>query len=175
MFQHVAAEMMKKNPGLTEDKIASMRHFQDVAGSVGAFIILPIVMFVSGVVIWIAGKIFGARETLRTAVIIAAFSLAPQVIQAVVTALEGLVLNTSAYTSLTQLSFSPARFLNPDTTSPVVLGLLTSLNVFSIWGLVITAIGLSVTGKISRQEGGIAAAITWIVGALLTTLPALFS
>jgi hypothetical protein len=65
------------------------------------------------------------------------------------------------------VGFNLARFMNPDTASAVTIALAARVDVFTIWVTVLLAIGLHVVGKIPRQQAAIAAAITWVVGALL--------
>jgi hypothetical protein len=152
-----------------------MRHMQDIMSTIGVFIFLPLAMFLTGLAIWLVGKIFSASETLKTAIIVAIFSTVPRIVQAVVTALEGLVLDTSTMTNLSQVSIGPARFLNPETTPPALLGLLGQLDVFSIWAMVLVAIGVSVTGRISRKEGAVVSVLVWVLGALLAVIPAMLA
>jgi hypothetical protein len=47
------------------------------------------------------------------------------------------------------------------------------LDVFTLWVTVLIAIGLAVTGKISRGKAAVAAAIVWVIGALPTIAAAL--
>ena len=47
------------------------------------------------------------------------------------------------------------------------------MDLFTIWVTVLLAIGLHVVGKIPKQQAAIAAAITWVVGALLPLFGAL--
>jgi hypothetical protein len=65
-----------------------------------------------------------------------------------------------------------ARFLDPDTTSPLLLALLNRVDVFTIWVTVLLGIGLAITGKIPRGKAMIAAVIVWLIGALPTVYPA---
>jgi hypothetical protein len=65
-----------------------------------------------------------------------------------------------------RVSLSAARFLDPDVASPVLVGLLSRIDLFTIWVTVLIAIGLAVTGKISRAKAAIAAAVIWLLGAL---------
>lgn len=74
-----------------------------------------------------------------------------------------------------RVSIGPGRFLDPDTTSPLVLGLVGRLDVFTLWTTVLLAIGLSVTGRIPRRQAAMAAAIVWFVGAVPALLTALRS
>jgi hypothetical protein len=54
----------------------------------------------------------------------------------------------------------------------MLLALLGRVDVFTIWVTVLLAIGLSVTGRISRSKAAIAAGIVWLVGALPGVLQA---
>ncbi|HEY9428204.1 MAG TPA: hypothetical protein VIR34_13695, partial [Gemmatimonadaceae bacterium] len=56
---------------------------------------------------------------------------------------------------------------------PVLAALLARVDIFTIWVTVLLAIGLSVTGKISRQKAAFAAIIVWIIGALPSVYQAL--
>jgi hypothetical protein len=47
-----------------------------------------------------------------------------------------------------------------------MIALASRVDLFTIWVTVLLAIGLHVVGKVSRQQAAIAAAITWVVGAL---------
>ena len=78
------------------------------------------------------------------------------------------VVDTSNLNSRYSLTLGLGRFFDPDTTSPILLGLIGRIDVFTIWITVLIAIGLAVTGKISRGKAAIAAAIVWLVGALPT-------
>ena len=72
-----------------------------------------------------------------------------------------------------ELTVGLGALLDPDKTSPVLLALLTRVDVFTIWQTVLLAIGLQVTGKVSKTNSYIAAALVWLIGALPTVLGAL--
>jgi len=100
--------------------------------------------------------------------VVAVFSYVPRVVEGVVNRVEGLLIDTSNLNSRYSLTLGLGRFFDPDTTSPILLGLIGRIDVFTIWITVLIAIGLAVTGKISRGKAAIAAAIVWLVGALPT-------
>jgi ABC-type transport system involved in cytochrome c biogenesis permease component len=54
-----------------------------------------------------------------------------------------------------------------------MIALASRVDLFTIWITVLLAIGLHVVGKIPKQQAGIAAGITWLVGALPAVLGAL--
>jgi hypothetical protein len=74
-----------------------------------------------------------------------------------------------------RISLSPARFLDPDTSSAMTIALLSRLDVFTIWVTVLLAIGLSVTGRIPRSRAAIAAGLVWLLGSLPVVLAAVRS
>ena len=160
---------------MTADQMATARKFAGTLGMIFAFIGPPIAMLLLGVVIWIVGKFFDAKQTMNAAIVVAVFSYVPRVIEGVVNRVEGLFVDTSALNSRYSLTLGLGRFFNPDTASPILLGLVGRIDVFTIWITVLIAIGFAVTGKISRGKAAIAAAIVWFVGALPTLASALRS
>ena len=170
------ARAMAKNPQaqqMTPDQLATARKFAGTIGMVFAFIGPPIAMLLLGVTIWIVGKFFDAKQSLNAAIVVAVFSYVPRVIEGVVNRVEGLLIDTSNLNSRYSLTLGLGRFFDPDTTSPLLLGLIGRIDLFTIWITVLVAIGLAVTGKISRGKAAIAAAIVWLIGALPTLASAI--
>ncbi|HEV7993951.1 MAG TPA: Yip1 family protein [Gemmatimonadaceae bacterium] len=167
------AAAQKKGATMSPEQIEAARKVGETFGKIGAFIFMPIGIFFTGLVLWIAGKIFESKQTLGQGLMVAAYAFMPRVLESVVTAVQGLLLDTTKMNGRFRISLGVGRFLDPDTTSPALLALVGRLDVFTIWVTVLLAIGLSVTGKISRRQAAIAAAIVWVIGALPSVLPAL--
>jgi hypothetical protein len=74
---------------------------------------------------------------------------------------------------MSRLTLGLGALLDPDKSSPVLLALLVRVDVFTIWETVLLAIGLHITGKISKSNAYLAAAIVWMIGALPGVLGAL--
>ena len=160
---------------MTPEQMETARKFAGTMGMIFAFIGPPIAMLLLGVVIWIVGKFFDAKQSVNAAVVVAVFSYVPRVVEGVVNRIQGLLIDTSSLNSRFSLTLGLGRFFDPDTTSPLLLGLIGRIDVFTIWITVLIAIGLAVTGKISRGRAAIAAAIVWLAGALPTLASALRS
>jgi len=173
MEAEFARSMAKSSQQLTTDQMEAARKFAGTIGMIFAFVGPPIVMLMLGVVIWIVGKFFDAQQSVNAAVVVAVFSYVPRVVEGVVNRVEGLLIDTSNLNSRYSLTLGLGRFFDPDTTSPILLGLIGRIDVFTIWVTVLIAIGLAVTGKISRGRAAIAAAIVWLAGALPTLAGAL--
>jgi len=169
-FARRSAEMMRKNPNLTAEQIASGRGFFETLGPIFFALGITISALGTGVVLWVVGKLFDAKESVAAAIMIATYAEMPRLVQILVNAAQGLFMAPEKLTSMYSVGISPARFMDPDQASPVLLALLSRVDPFVIWITVLLAIGLHVVGKIPKQQAYIAAAITWIVGAL----PAVF-
>jgi hypothetical protein len=173
MEAEMARTMAKSSQQLTPEQMEGMRKFGGVMGSVGAFVFTPIMLLALGIVIWIVGKFVDAKQTMNAAIIVAVFSYVPRIVEGIVNRVQSMLIDTSNINSRYSLTLGVGRFLDPDTTSPILLGLLGRIDLFTIWVTVLIAIGIAVTGKISRGRAAIAAAAVWLIGALPTIAGAL--
>jgi hypothetical protein len=169
-FTRQVAAAMRKNPQITAEQMASSRNFFEMFGPVFFGVILTISVVGTGLVLWVVGKLFDAKESFAAAVMIATYSEVPRIVQILTNAAQALIMAPEKLNAANSVGFNLARFMNPDTASAVMIALGARVDVFTIWVTVLLAIGLHVVGKIPKQQAYIAAAITWVVGAL----PALF-
>lgn len=174
-FTRGMAAAMRKNPQLTPEMAEKGRAIGQLFAKIGAFIFVPVGMFLVGLALWVCGKFVDAKQTLAAAIMVAAYSFAPRVLEALVKGVQALIMDPASLNGQFRVSLSPARFLDPDTASPLVIALLSRIDVFTIWVTVLLAIGLSVTGKIPRARAAIAALIVWMLGTLPAVLGALRS
>jgi len=171
-FARRSADMLAKNPNMTEEQLSQGRKFFENFGPIFFAFGTLIGVLGTGVVIWLVGKLFDAKEGLSAAIMIVTYSEVPRVVQVLINAAQGLFMPPEKLTSFASLTLSPARFMNPDS-SPIMLALATRFDLFTIWITVLLAIGIYVVGKIPRQQAAIVAAIAWLVGALPAILGAL--
>ena len=97
---------------------------------------------------------------------VTAYAYTIRVVEVVLNGVQALLMDPASMTSRFKLTLGVARFLDPDTASPVLLAIVGRLDVFTLWLTLLLAIGLAVTGKISREKGLIGGAILWMAGAL---------
>ena len=168
-----ALEKARENPQMTEEMVEQGRSVARMIATVGIIVGTPIVIFILGFMTWLVGKLVDSKQELHAALVVASYAMVPRLVQAIANAVQGLVLRTENLTSLTQISFSPARFVDPATTSPVVVQLLNRFDVFTIWVTVLLAIGLYVTGRVSKQKAVIGGVLFWLVGTIPAVLGAL--
>lgn len=173
MDAEFARAMAKQSAKMTPEQMEAARSIGAKFAKVGVFFILPITMFLVGLTLWIIGKIFGAKQTLGAAFMVAAYAYVPKILEAVLGGVQLLLLDSSSMNGRYKLSLGVGRFLDPDTAAPALVAFLGRVDVFTIWVTILLGIGLSVTGKISRSNAMMAAVIIWFIGAAATVLPAL--
>ncbi|MBA3672871.1 MAG: YIP1 family protein [Gemmatimonadaceae bacterium] len=171
-FERGMAVAMRNNPQLTPEMMQSSRAIGETVMKPMAIIGTPIAMVITGIFLWLCGKIVGARQTVGAALTVAAYAYVPKVLEMVLSAVQLLVVDPATLNGRFRLSLGIGRFLDPDTVSPVVVGLLGRVDLFTIWVTVLLAIGLAVTGKVSRGKAAIAVTVLWLLGAVPALLQA---
>jgi hypothetical protein len=168
-----AADAMRKNPQVTEDMVAKARGVFEFTRTWGAIVFTPIAIVVVGFMTWLVAKLVDAKQELHAAMVVAAYAFVPRIVQAIVNAVQGLLLSPDQLNGIVKLSLSPARFLDPNTASPVLVQILNRFDLFTIWVTVLLAIGVYVTGRVSKQRAAIAGLLFWIVGGIPAIISAL--
>ncbi len=171
-FSRGMASAMRDNPKITPEAMQKMRGFGESMARIGLFVATPIAIFMVGLLLWIAGKLVSARQTLAAALMVTAYAWVPRVVQAVLNGVQGLFMDPSTLNGQYRVSLSPARFFDPDVASPLLLAVLGRFDLFTIWATVLLGIGLAVTGKIPRSRAYLAAAVVWLLGSLPGVLQA---
>jgi hypothetical protein len=171
-FETELRRQFAKNPQMTQDMI-------DKAIKVGSWttrlagIFYPVIIAVAALFAWLLGKIVGSKQTYQVAMVMVAYASIIDVVKAIVTGAQALLMDSASLTSIYNLSTGPARFVDPTTASPVMLGILTRLDLFTIWYSVLLGIGMHVTGKVSKQNATIFAVLYWLLVTAFTLLGAL--
>ena len=165
MDAEMSRAMAKQSQQLTAEQMQTMRGVSETMAKIGAFVFVPIGIFLTGLMLWVCGKLVEAKQTIKQATMVAAFAFMPRVVEALVVAVQGLLMDPNTFNGRWRVSLGVGRFLDPDATSPALLALVGRLDVFTIWVTVLLAIGLAVTGNIPRTRAAIAAALVWLLGA----------
>lgn len=172
-FARQTAAAMRKNPSITAEQMASSRGFFETIQPIFFAVALTISVFGTGLVLWLVGKLFDAKTSVAAAIMIATYSEVPRLVQILVNAAQALFMSPEKLNAINSVAFNPARFMDPDSTSAVLIALASRIDLFTIWVTVLLAIGIHVVGKVPKQQAAIVAALTWVVGALPAVLGAL--
>jgi len=165
-FQRGAAKAMAANPQITADMMATQRNISAKVAGFLQYIGAPFLIFIVAVLVWLVVRFTKARISYQQAVLIMTLAFVPRLIQYLLTTVQMLFMDTAAVTSMHTLSFSPARFMDPDTPNRFLLGLMGRLDLFTIWATILIGIGIAVMGKVPKARGLMFAGIVWLVATL---------
>ena len=164
------AATLAANPELNAEQLAQGQAMMEKFASVGYVIGMPIAVLLTGLVVWLVGKLFDAKQTVAMAIMIATYSQFPRLIELCVNAVQGIMMSPESITSRFSVSLGVGRFLDPESVHPVLLALVGSVDVFTIWVTILIGIGLYVVAGVKKESAAIAAVLVWLVG----LVPALF-
>lgn len=163
----------KKNPQMTPDQMEMGRKITERFLPVIVFLATPITIFFVGLMLWLVGKLMDAKQSLAASLMVASYAFFPKILGSIAMGILALVSSPETLNGMSRLTVGVGHFLDPDTTSPVLVAIGTRIDVFTIWVTVLLAIGLSVTGKIPRSRAAVAGVIVWVLGGLYPLLNAI--
>jgi len=164
------AMTLSANPEINAEQVAQGNAMMEKFAVVAYVFGLPFGVFVAGVLLWVAGKLFGATESVATAVMVATYSHFPRLVELAVNAVQGILMSPENITSRYSVSLGAGRFFDATTTDPILMHLIGHVDLFNIWVTVLLGIGLYVTAGIKKKSAAIAAGLVW----LTSVVPALF-
>jgi hypothetical protein len=167
------AQVLKAHPEITADQMSKQMAMGAKLAPIFIIIVIPISILLTGLVLWVVGKFFESKQMAQAAIMVASYAFVPRIVGTVVGAIIAYFSNPDRLTSAARITVSLGQFLDPDKTSPVLMALLTRVDLFVLWQTALLAIGLQVTGKVSKSNSYIAAALVWLIGALPAVLGAL--
>jgi Yip1 domain len=165
-FTRQTAKVLAKNPQITQEMMDKQRSIGEAFTRYGIGVVILVTMFILGVVAWLVGKLVGSKQTFQAALVVAAWSYMPRVLGAVIGGVQGLLMDPAKLTGQMSISLSPARFMDPDTSNPLLFQLMGRFDLITIWVTILLAIGLYVTGKVSKDRAAVFGILIWIIGSL---------
>lgn len=162
-----AAKAAASGQPMPESATAMAEKIKEFASYGGPAIIPWIIAIVGGIFVWLFAKIVGAKLEVGQGMTISAWSFFPAILATVVVAIFGVMADADSVRGMSDAQLGPARFFDPATTPPLLLQFLMRCDLFTIWSVILTGIGISVVGRVSRMAGIGAAVIQWVVVALV--------
>lgn len=161
---------LEANPQLTAEQLQQGRAIAQAVGKFAIIVGTPVAIFVTGLLLMLTGKLVDAQVKLGSSVMITAWAFVPRIIGSVLTAVQLLFLRPESLDGMYRVSLGPARFMDPDTASPLLLAIAGRFDLFVLWTTVLLGIGLAVVARIPRSSAMLAAGAVWALAAL----PALY-
>jgi hypothetical protein len=144
------------------------------------FVMVPIAMFVIGLFYFLGAKAFGGNGGFLHAVSVVVYSSIPPTVFMTIAGLIVLVVKSADEIDLTAaqrgglVQANPTMFIDGKA-QPVLAAILSSVDVFQIWGWILAAIGLRITNKLSTGSAAAIVIIFALIGLLLKVVGAFFS
>ncbi len=126
---------------------------------------IGLALLIGGGLLWVLVSLFGGEAKFSRLLSVAAYASVPSIILlAVVGAIVLQMKGTGQMTSMQDLQPSLGLDLLVPGAKGFAEAALKAINPFGIWGVVITAIGISTTHRLSKGTGYIIATITFLIG-----------
>jgi hypothetical protein len=155
--------------GMSEEQVRSAQamgeRIQGPIAIASPFIGMLIGVPIAAGILFLVAKVLGARLDYSGAGLVSVYSGVPAIVAILVGAALLLVLDVENMPGMQQMSVGPALFLGRDA-SPLVVAVASRFGLADLWSLVVTAIGVSVVGRVSRGKGFAIAGASWLLGTL---------
>jgi hypothetical protein len=142
---------------------------------IGGVLFTPIFVWVGSLFVMLGGKLAGTSIGYRQGAAIFTIAGVPRLLSPIAMALQGLVVAPETVRSISDASLGPARLMDPATTSPAILSVLSNFDVVNLWAFALIAVGISVVGRVSRGSGFLGTAIVFAGVLALSLIPAAFA
>jgi hypothetical protein len=125
-----------------------------------------------GAALWVAGLLLKVALPFQRAVVIGAVAAITVPFTMLAMGVQGAFLDPAAIRGLTDASLGPARFLDPVTTPPALLAMVTRIDLLGLWGVALQAIGVGVVAGVPRKTGWAVAGLAWALSTIVSSAPA---
>ena len=169
-------QSMRANADATPEQIAAARKasesFGPVMGAIQALFGYPLLIALSGLLLWLVSTIFGSTQKFAQAMTIAAYANVPRLLGTVVSGTLFSLGHPERVASPYSTTLSPVRLVDESTLSAITAALLSRFDLFTLWTTLLVGVGLHVIGGLAKSKAALAAALTWLVATAFLVLSA---
>jgi hypothetical protein len=176
-FGAPAREAMAQNKNMTQEQMDRAERMSVGMGKVAKFIapvIAIIVLLIVAGALLLAIRLMGGEGDFKQAFSVTCYAWIPNVLQAIILTIIVLAKGATGInpqTFPTMVRSNPA-FLVDMKTQPMAFALLSSIDLFTIWVIVLLVIGFAYVGRISKAKAAVAVISLWAVTILFKLVPA---
>lgn len=116
-------------------------------------VLIPVFVWLSALFVMLGAKVAGTSLGYRQSALIFTLAGFPRLLSPIIMAIQGAFLDPAKIRALTDAQLGPARFFDPLTTPPAIMGAMSNFDLINLWSFALVAIGISVIGKVSRASG----------------------
>jgi hypothetical protein len=135
-----------------------------VGAYVGVLVGAPVGFLLMALVLWGMANLVGARLRFPQMWAIVCYGMLPSLLSTLAAVAVMFLKNPEDFNIRNPVGFNPGAYMDPLTTPKFLHSVMTSLDLFGIWILVLLAVGISAAGrKTSFGKALCAVALPWIV------------
>ena len=171
-------QMTDTNRNMSKEDVERMVRFSTAAAKMIAYVspLLNLIFFVViAAVLLLAFRLLGGEGTFKQAFSVSLYAWMPLLILGIVTTIVLLGRGTIAADEMATVVMSHLGFLVDRKDNPVLFALLSSIELFTIWTIVLFIIGFSFVSRMSRGKSAAIVLTLWAVMIILKVGFAAFS
>ncbi|MFB3828900.1 MAG: Yip1 family protein [Bryobacteraceae bacterium] len=151
-------------PEQRERALAMQMKIAPVMGYVGPAVSVPVMALVIAGVLLLTGKMVGSGANFKQMFGITAYSFVPGVINSAAGIAVMFLKNPDEFNLQNPTAFNAGAFLDPETTSKAVMSVAGSIDLFTIWSMILMAIGISAASRrVTAGKALPAVVIPWLL------------
>jgi hypothetical protein len=165
MFEAQSAQIRKQNPDIADADLERMRTWGAASAKVFAYIspVLMVIWYVivAGVLLG-AFRLMGGEGTFKQAFSATIYAWVPLTLLAIITTVVVMARGSFDPTTAATLVRSNPAFLTSLTEQPVLFALLSALDLFTLWTLVLLIFGFSALSRLSKGRSAAIVITLWL-------------
>ncbi|AZS13318.1 YIP1 family protein [Paenibacillus lutimineralis] len=158
IIEQTVLDSLKSNPQISSDAYDSVLAGSRITSYVMAVLSIVMLLFVGGLLFMLLNLIVRGEAKYMQLVTVAAFSALPGMINGILT---GILLKIANAQTLTDVSISLGAFIQDK--GSLLYKMLSVINPFSIWTLILYIIGASVMMNRPKKQVAVWIVITWLI------------
>lgn len=169
-YEPMYRSMLERNSQLTEkqrdQQLDRMMESAEMGRKWGVYApagTVPLMFLVVGAIFWGSLRAFGAENDFKQSFSVTIYAFTPQLLKAIISTVIATTRSSiDARMASSLLKSNLGAFTSP-MDSPVMFALLSSVDLFTIWTIVLLAIGLSVISRFSAAKVAILVVVLYLV------------
>jgi len=154
-------EAAAMTPHQLEEAEAQAAKLGAIAGYAGAGLGPALAILGTGLACWLAFRVAGTRPGFKASMAVSAHALLPLFLAKLLTLPAAVLRAPLQPGEVPGLLPSSAAALLPDSASPLALAVASSLDLFTVWALVLLVLGMARVAGSSRLRAGLVVAVLW--------------
>jgi hypothetical protein len=174
-FGAPAREAMAQNKNMTQEQMDRAEKMSVGIGKVAKFIapvFMALAMIIVAGALLVAVRLMGGEGDFKQAFSVTCYAWLPNVLQSIVLTIIVFAKGATAINPATipTMVRSNLAFLVDMKSQPMAFALLSSLDAFTIWVVVLLVIGFAYVGKVSKAKSSVAVVSLWVLSICLFKL-----